>query len=223
MILTAKIMVASISAMVMMMVVVMPLAAKAYAQPILDLEDTPTISERIETAETNTEIDIQQIDEILQQVSTEYIPALYQAAVEYDDNAFSENNNQIDDLMWDIRLAVSYVTPEQVTLTNVVENVSVPSNDTMLNVTLIDDSASRVQELTGYIFGRYTSQFSTLTENDAQAMTDRMQYHVKNMRNELGFSLPPEQVRLIGGMSVTIDELRALEAELNPPSTLVLP
>lgn len=159
----------------------------------------------------------------MQQVSTEYIPALYQAAVAYDDDAFSENNNQIGDLMWDIRLAVSYVTPEQVTLTNVVENVSAPMNDTTLNVTLIDDSATKVQELTGYIFGRYTSQFSTLTENDAQAMTDRMQYHVKNMRNELGFSVPPEQVRPIGGMWVSYEELKALEAELNPPSTLILP
>ena len=43
------------------------------------------------------------------------------------------------------------------------------------------------------------------------------------MRDEISFSVPPEQVQIMGGMWVPIDELREREAELNPASTLVLP
>lgn len=174
---------------------------------------------RIEAAETNTDIDLQRIDDILSTVSTEYIPTLQEATLAGDVNAFSAYQNQINSAMWDIHLELSYVTPEQVELVNVVENES--ATDTVLNVTLVDDSAAKIQEILGTLFAMYT--FDTPTQNDIEVIMARMQCHIQNMRNEISFSVPPEDVQIVGGMWVPIEELRALEAQFNPPSTLVLP
>jgi hypothetical protein len=186
----------------------------------MDITSDPTVSDRIEAAETNTDIDLQRIDGILLQVSTEYVPILREATLAGDTATSSDYRNQIDSSMWDIHLELSYVTPDQVELVNVVENET--ATDTVLNVTYVDDSAVKIQEILGTLFAIQLFE-DPLTQNDIEAIADRIQFHVQNMRNEISFSAPPEDVEIIGGMWVPIEELRALEAELNPPSTLVLP
>ncbi len=219
-----------ITMMMMMMMMVLTtttsaaVVAPSYAQAQqlqMDIASDPTVSDRIEAAETNTDIDLQRIDDILNTVSTEYIPILQEAQLAGDVNTASDYRNQIDSSMWDIHLELSYVTPEQVELVNVVENETA-TTDTVLNVTYVDDSAAKIQEILGTLFA--INLFGDpLTQNDLQAIVDRMQFHIQNMRNEISFSVPPEDVQIVGGMWVPIEELRRLEAELNPPSTLVLP
>jgi hypothetical protein len=194
---------------------------KVYAQfTPQDLVEfpTPTFSQRIEAAETNTEINLQAIDHLLEIISIEHVAGMAEAALVRDDTAFSYHNSRIDFGMWSIHIQLSYVTPGQVELVNVVESEN--ATDNILNVTLVDNSAANIQEILGLMSERYAS---TLTENDVQAVSDRIQFHIKNMRNEISFSVPPEDVEIIGGMWVPIEELRALDAQFNPPSSLVLP
>lgn len=173
------------------------------------ITSVPTISDRIEAAETNTDINLQRINDILNVVSTEYIPTLEEAALAGDTVTSSDYRNQIDFAMWDIHLELSYVTPDQVELVNVVEN-NESATDTVLNVTYVEDSAVKIQENLGVLLARQLSDNTPATQNDIEAIMDRMQFHIQNMRNEISFSVPPEDVQIVGGMWVPIEELREL-------------
>jgi hypothetical protein len=121
--------------------------------------------------------------------------------------------------MWQIRLEISYVTPEQVELVNGLEEQSEIENRE-LNITFIDETAPGVQGNTGTLFSMYL--FDDLTENNIEQIMSRLTERLLSIRSEIIFSVPLDEVQIIGGMTVPIEELRALEAQYNPPSNLLL-
>jgi hypothetical protein len=189
-----------------------------YAQPVLGSIDEVTLSERIEVAETNTDIDLQLINDLVE-TGLEQVAILEAATTAGDDNAFSISRAQLSDTMWDIRLEISYVTPEQVELVNGLEEQDQIENRE-LNITFVDETASNVQENTGTLFSMYL--FDDLTENNIEQIMSRLTEQLLSIRSEIIFSVPLDEVQIIGGMTVPIEELRALEAQYNPPSNLLL-
>jgi hypothetical protein len=116
-------------------------------------------------------------------------------------------------------LEISYVTPEQVELVNGLEEQSEIENRE-LNVTFIDETAAGVQGNTGTLFSMYL--FDDLTENNIEQIMSRLTELLLSIRSEIIFSIPLDEVQIIGSMTVPIEELRALEAQYNPPSNLLL-
>lgn len=156
----------------------------------------------------------------LVETGLEQVVTLEAATTARDDDAFSIARAQLSDTMWDIRLEISYVTPEQVQLVNALDEESSQVDNRELNVTFIDETASNVQGNTGTLFSLYL--VDELTENDIEAIMSRLTEQLLSIRNEITFSVPLEQVQIIGGMVYPIEELRVLEQQYNPPSTLNL-
>jgi hypothetical protein len=178
-----------------------------------------TTADRIEAAETNTGIDIQRISDLLEQAVAH--AAIMKIGVSTgDQNTYSTGRAQLSETMWQIRLEVSYITPDQVELVNGLEQREDGIENTELNVTLIDETAEGVQSNTGTVSAMIL--FNELTPNNLDQIMNRIVEQLGIIKDEIRFSVPLDEVEIIGGMIVPIEQLRELEAQFNPPSNLIL-
>jgi hypothetical protein len=82
-----------------------------------------------------------------------------------------------------------------------------------------DDNAiaEAIQGDTGTLTAMYL--FNELTQDNIEQIASRMIDQLASIKDEITFSAPLEEVQIIGGMVVPIEELRALEAQYgSPPS-----
>jgi hypothetical protein len=197
-----------------------PLPPLTTSPPLLGEigEGTTTVSDRIQAAEANTDIDIQRISDMLEKATAQVI-ILQTAASVRDDSAFSIAQAELSDAMWQIRLEISYVTPEQVELVNGLDEQSEGENGE-LNVTFVDETATEVQSNSGTLSDMY--MVNELTENNIEQITSRILEQLGDIKEEITFSVPLDEVEIIGAMTVPIEELRELEAQSNTSSDLIL-
>jgi hypothetical protein len=196
-----------------------PLPPLTTSPPLLgEIGEGTTVSDRIEAAETNTDIDIQRISDMLEKATAQVIILQTSASVR-DDSAFSVAQAELSDAMWQIRLEISYVTPEQVELVNGLDEQSEGENRE-LNVTFVDETATEVQSNSGTLSDMY--MVNELTENNIEQITSRILEQLGDIKEEITFSVPLDEVEIIGAMTVPIEELRELEAQSNTSSDLIL-